>query len=221
MLVLFDLGFLNYQRYDELTDLGVWFITRAATNMSYRVERAIQANAQVHDLIVAVGSSADSRCVHLMRLVEVQYQGKWYRYLTNVLDPQRLPAAYVMALYGQRWRLEDAFLTVKRLLGLAYFWTGSANGVQVQVWATWILYAVLVDLTDAVAEALCKAFQDVSLEMVYRGLYHFTQAYHRGHATEPVVYLAAKAEQLGILKRKRKKRASPAELAYLTILEDP
>jgi hypothetical protein len=36
-----------------------------------------------------------------------------------------------------------------------------------------------------------------------------------------VAYLATKAERLGILKRKRKKRVSPAELAYLTILEDP
>jgi len=107
------------------------------------------------------------------------------------------------------------------MLGLAYFWSGSINGVQVQVWATWILYAVLVDLTDAVAEVLGKPFRAVSIEMVYRGLYHFTQAYHRGDATDPVAYLAAKAHTLSILKRKRKKRASPAELVYLTILEDP
>jgi hypothetical protein len=119
------------------------------------------------------------------------------------------------------YTIEDAFNIVKRLLGLAYFWSGSLNGVQTQVWATWIVYAVLVDLTDAVAEALCKPFRAVSIEMVYRGLYHFTQAYHRGDATDPVAYLAAKAQALGILKRKRKKRASPAELAYLTILEDP
>ena len=107
------------------------------------------------------------------------------------------------------------------MLGLAYFWIGSINGVQTQVWATWIVYAVLVDLTDAVAEALGQPFRAVSIEMVYRGLYHFTQAYHRGDATDPVVYLAAKAQTLGILKRKRKKRASPAELVYLTIPEDP
>ena len=64
-----------------------------------------------------------------------------------------------MALYWQRWRLEDAFAVVKRLLGLAYFWSGSSNGVQVQVWATWLVYAVLVDLTDAVAAELEKPFQ--------------------------------------------------------------
>ena len=40
--------------------------------------------------------------------------------------------------------------------------------------------------------------------MVYRSLYFFTQAYHRGKATDVVVYLAANAKLLGILKRSRK-----------------
>jgi len=30
-------------------------------------------------------------------------------------------------LYRRRWRIEEAFLTVKRLLNLAYLWTGSLN----------------------------------------------------------------------------------------------
>src|SRR5689334_14262195 len=58
---------------------------------------------------------------------------------------------------------------MKRLLGLAYFWVGSINGVQVQVWATWQLYAVVVDLTDAVAAALRTPFQEVSVENVTPG----------------------------------------------------
>jgi hypothetical protein len=132
-----------------------------------------------------------------------------------------LPAEYVVALYWQRWRIEDAFNVVKRLLGLAYFWTGSINGVQVQVWASWILYAVLVDLTDAVAQALNKPFQALSMEMVYRGLYHFTQAHHRGKADDPIAYLAADAVGLGIIKHKRKKRAATIDLLYLTIPDPP
>ena len=88
----------------------------------------------------------------------------------------------VVALYRQRWRIEDAYAIVKRLLGLAYFWCGAQNAVEMQLWATWLLYAVLVDLTDAVAEALERPMAQVSLEMVYRSLYFFTQAYHRGAA---------------------------------------
>ncbi len=154
--------------------------------------------------------------IQLVRLVEVLYQGKWYRYLTNELDAERLPVPYVVALYWQRWRIEDAYAIVKRLLGLAYFWVGSQNGVELQLWATWLLYAVLVDLTDAVAESLNQPFAALSLEMVYRSLYYFTQAYHRGEATDPVVYLAANATWLGVLKRKRKGKPSPLKLFSLT-----
>ena len=221
MLLIFDLGFLNYARFDQLTEQGVFFVTRTTQNIASRTEQVLRASTDLRDRLVWVGSGSESCCHHLLRLVEVRYAGKWYRYLTNVVDPKVLPSEYVVALYWQRWRIEDAFNIVKRLLSLAYFWSGSLNAIQTQVWATWIVYAVLVDLTDAVAEALCKPFRAVSIEMVYRGLYHFTQAYHRGDAEEPVAYLAAKAERLGILKRKRKKRSSPAELAYLTILEDP
>jgi hypothetical protein len=133
----------------------------------------------------------------------VLHRGEWRRYLTNELDPGRLPPECVAALYAQRWRVEDAFNAVKRLLGLAYFWVGSEYGVQSQLWATWILYAVLVDLTDAVADVLGRPFAALSPEMVYRSLYFFTQAYHRGEARDPVAYLAAKAKTLGILKRER------------------
>jgi len=107
-------------------------------------------------------------------------------------------------------------------LGLAYFWVGSNNGVQVQVWATRLLYAVLVDLTQAVAEALSQPFRAMSLEMVYRGLYHFTQAYHRGHATDPVAYLAAKAKELDIVKSKRHRsstKLADIRLPDLTVLQ--
>lgn len=124
-----------------------------------------------------------------------------------------------MALYAARRRVEDAFNATKRLLGLAYFRTGAVNGVMVQVWATWLLYAALVDLTDAVAEALAVPYQDVSPEMVYRGLYHFTQAHRRGDAREVVAYLAANAKLLGLLKRKR--RASSGAAADLTVGHDP
>jgi hypothetical protein len=218
-LLLFDGGFLNYAHYDELTEAGRWFLTRAAARMAYRVERALAATADRHDLVVAVGSHPAHRCRHLLRLIEVRRPGGWHRYLTNVLDPQRLPAEDAVALYGHRWRVEDAFLAVKRLLGLAYFWTGAANGVLVQVWATWLLYAALVDLTDAVAEELGVPYQAVSLEMAYRGLYHFTQAYHRGEATQVVAYLATNAGLLGLLKRQR--RASPAAPGHLTSGHDP
>jgi len=152
-----------------------------------------------------------------VRRISVLHQGKWHRYLTNELDPERLPVLYAVALYYQRWRIEDAYNAVKRLLGLAYFWVGSENGVQLQLWATWILYAVLVDLTDAIAEVLHCPFAALSVEMVYRRLHFFTYAFQRGEATDVAQYLAADAVALGILKPTPKRDPPLSRFAQLAL----
>lgn len=130
-----------------------------------------------------------------MRLVEAHYQGVWYRYLTSELDPQRLPPLYIVALYWQRWRIEDAL----------------------QLWATWLMYAVLVDLADDVADTLSVPFNSISLEMVYRSLYFCTTAFRRGEADDLVAYLVANAKLFGLIKRK----PDSLHLLNLTVLEQP
>ena len=113
-------------------------------------------------------------------------------------------------LYQRRWRIEEAFNLVKRLLGLSYLWTGSINGVQLQIWGSWLFYAVLVDLGDAVADELSLPFDSISLEMIYRGQNHFYVAHQKGKTTDPVKYFAAPENQdLGIVKRQRKPNIKP------------
>jgi hypothetical protein len=200
----------------QLTQAQVKFITRAKRNLAYRLERTLLDTPQVRESLVWVGTG-DTR--QLLRLVEVLYGPQWYRYLSNELDCERLPVAYLVALYWQRWRIEDAYALVKRLLGLAYLWSGSQNAVELQVWATWLLYAILVDLSDAVAEALQQPLAAISIEMVYRSLYFFTQAHQRGQAEDVVAYLAANAKLFGIVKRKRK-AAHPSPLKLISTLTD-
>jgi len=214
-LLVFDLGYTNFSVFARLTREQVTFITRAKKNLRFSVDQVLCRTANVHDQIVWIGQGDDRQ---LVRLLEVLYRGTWYRYLTNELDPVQLPAAYLVALYWQRWRIEDAYNIVKRLLGLAYFWCGAQNAVELQLWATWLLYAVLVDLTDQVAEALRQPFAAISMEMVYRSLYFFAQAYHRGETTDIVAYFATHAKLFGLVKRKRpSKTRSPLPLPPLTM----
>jgi hypothetical protein len=215
-LLVFDMGYTNFEIFVQLTQAQVKFITRAKSNLAYVVERSLLNTPHVRESLVWIGS-AETR--QLVRLVEVLYGSRWYRYLSNELDTARLPLAYLVALYWQRWRIEDAYALVKRLLGLAYFWSGSQNAVELQVWATWLLYAVLVDLTDAVAEALQQPLAALSIEMVYRSLYFFAQAYQRGQAEDVVAYLAANAKLFGIVKRKRK-AAHPSPLELIPTLTE-
>jgi hypothetical protein len=213
-LLIFDMGYNNFEMFAKLTLAHVKFITRAKNNLVYSFERALLNTSTVRDSLVWIGSE-DSRQV--VRLVEVLYGKTWYRYLSNELDAQRLPVAYLVALYWQRWRIEDAYAVVKRLLGLAYFWCGAQNAVEIQLWATWLLYAVLVDLTDSVAEALNQPFAVISIEMIYRSLYFFTQAHQRSQADDLIAYLADNAKLLGIVKRKRRTARPSPLISILTV----
>jgi hypothetical protein len=207
VLLVLDRGFYAFPFFDWLTGTERWFVTRARALTALDVERVLVEGPGLRDRVVRLGKYRSNPCRHPVRLVEVQVDGRWRGYLTNVLDPTRLPPADVVDLYGRRWRIEEAFHLTKRLLGLSYLWSGAFNAVALQVWATWLLYAVLIDLTDAVAEELDRPLEALSVEMVYRGLYHFSVAFRAGAAADPVAYLADPANRdLAIVKRRRKHR---------------
>ncbi|AFZ05848.1 transposase IS4 [Oscillatoria nigro-viridis PCC 7112] len=76
---------------------------------------------------------------------------------------------------------------------------------KLQIWGTWLFYAILVDLGNAVADELGVPIEPVSLEMIYRGMYHFSVGYQKGIASDLVKYFADdKNQDLGIVKRRRK-----------------
>ncbi len=159
-LILLDRGFCHYQFWQQLIAGDVHLITRLNNRASFTVERVFTNSYNIRDRTVKMGAGNKTIPCITMRLVEIRVGKTWYSYLTSVLDPLILPPYVVADLYGRRWRIEEAFNTVKRLLGLSYIWTGSLNGIQLQLWGTWLFYAVLVDLGDAVADA-CFSLEKV------------------------------------------------------------
>ena len=204
-LLLLDRGFYHFSFWLKLIEHEVGFVTRLKKGASIQVEQVFTDSYALRDKRVRLGAGTKRTPFITLRLIEVRSGKTWHSYLTSVLDPTILPPYLVADLYRRRWRIEDAFNTVKRLLGLSYLWTGSLNGIQLQIWGTWLFYAVLVDLGDAVADELSLPFDHISLEMIYRGLYHFSVAHQKGKATDPVKYFASPENQdLGIVKQQRK-----------------
>jgi hypothetical protein len=205
-LLLLDRGFYHFQFWQQLIAQGIHFITRVKVNAAIEYQKVFTDGYTLRDRLVKIGSGTKKTPIVTLRLIEVRVGKIWHSYLTSVLDPEVLPPYVVIDLYEKRWRIEDAFNLVKRLLGLSYLWTGSLNGIKLQIWATWLFYAVLVDLGDAVADELSLPFDRISLEMIYRGLYYFHGAASRGEASDPVKYFANPEHQkcLGIVKRQRK-----------------
>lgn len=201
-LLIFDRGFYDFQWWAQLRQRQVDFICAGKSNLAYTLVQNFTVTAGLRDRLIQVSAGAEPLT---LRLIEVRKGKGWHRYLTSVLEPEVFPPYVVADLYGRRWRIEEAFLVAKRLLGLSYLWTGSLNGIKLQIWATWLMYAVLVDLADAVAQAVQLPLERISLEMIWRGLYHFNYAYQKGQAQDPVAYLAAPENRdLGVIKALRK-----------------
>ncbi|NET62478.1 MAG: IS4 family transposase [Symploca sp. SIO2E6] len=209
-LLIVDRGFWNFRFFEELIKGKSDFITRLKGKAKYQPLRTLSRSSQHHDQLIRLGTGYQGNPILSLRLVEVKHDSTWYRYLTSVLDPEVLSPYIVADLYARRWRIEETFLTLKRLLGLSYLWTGSVNGIQLQLWATWLFYVVLIDLADEVAAELSMPLERISVEMVFRGLYHFSVAYEQGKATDPVTYLTAPENQdLGVVKAPRARRKKP------------
>lgn len=219
-LLVFDLGFFSFLWFDDFTDQQKWFVTRMRAKTSYRTVQVLSQGAAYRDELIQVGQYRARACKPPLRLVSVLWQGLWYRYLTNVLDPQVLSARQLCELYRRRWRIEDAFALTKRVLDLAYLWTGSTNAVQLQIYATLICYTVLLTICDQVAQALGEPLERISVEMVFRALYHYSQAVQRGESDDLIMFLTAHAKLLGIVKRRRKQHRERQSIECL-IWGDP
>lgn len=209
-LLLLDRGFWNYGLFEQLILTGSGFITRLKTNAKYKPLSVLSQSSHHRDTLIRLGTGYQGNPILDLRLIEIRHGRSWYRYLTSVLDPNVLPPFVVGDLYSRRWRIEESFLLLKRLLGLSYLWTGSINGIKLQIWATWLFYAVLLDLCDEIADELTLPFDSISVEMVFRGIYHFSVALNQGSATDIIAYLTAPENRdLGIVKSLSPKRAKP------------
>lgn len=162
-LLLLDRGFYHFNFWLQLIEKKVEFITRIKKGAAIKVEQVFTDSYGLLPRKIRLGYGTNKTPFITLRLIEVRSGKTWHSYLTSVLDPHILPPYVVADLYRRRWRIEDAFNTVKRLLGLSYLWTGSINGIKLQIWATWLFYAVLVDLGDAVGDELSLPFDEISL----------------------------------------------------------
>jgi hypothetical protein len=205
-LLVYDLGFFKFSWFDQFTDSGKYFVTRQREKTKYEVLRVLSSGSHYRDEIIQMGQYRSNPCKHPVRMVSVLWGTTWYRYLTNVLGPKQLSAQQVCDIYRRRWRIEDAFGITKRLLGLAYIWVGHSNGVEIQVYATWIFYALINDLCADVAIAMNQPLDAISLEMVFRGLYHFNSFSKRGEASDVILFLSTNAKRLGLVKAQNRRR---------------
>lgn len=171
-LLLFDLGFYAFHWFDALTARGFHFVCRQRDKISYHLYHTLYDGpagpVHLRERLVYLGAYRADRAAHPVRLIEVFGAHGTSRYLTNVLDPQVLPAGHVIQLYRRRWDIEGAFKLLKSHLNLFLIWSGHVSVVMHQVFASLIIAQVILALRNEVAQAAQVPLREVSLPLLIR-----------------------------------------------------
>jgi hypothetical protein len=147
-IVLFDKGYYVLAHFWDLTQRGVFFVTRAKDNLACRVKKRLPRGADPRvlkdELIVLKGHYARRDYPGVLRRVTarvvVDGEERVMVFLTNNLV---WSGGSVADLYRCRWQIEVFFKQVKQTLQLADFLGHNANAVKWQVWMALLVYVLL------------------------------------------------------------------------------
>jgi len=145
-IVVIDKGYTDYGWYKQMTDKGIFFVTRQRTNARYRVveRRKIPRDQGVTSDQIIELTGAQLRDEAMPRLRRIGYRdpetGKHYVFLTNHLG---LSAKTITDVYKDRWQVELFFKALKQNLKIHAFVGNSRNAVLSQIWVALCTYLLL------------------------------------------------------------------------------
>lgn len=142
-IALFDKAYIDFLHLADLDERGVWWVTRAKDNMSYRSVKILRKKAGdiVRDEIIRLtGKHKGLEMRRVEAWVEVDGERRLMVFLTN--NREWSPRT-VCDLYKRRWDIEAFFKQVKQTLKLSTFLGHSANAVRWQVYSALLVYVLL------------------------------------------------------------------------------
>ena len=151
-MYVFDRGYVDYERFDRMTDDGYFFVSRVRKNAVIREVESFslpEDSIALSDKMVYLGST-QNRTENVFRLIEVtDTKGNILRLVTNRFD---LSADEISDIYRSRWAIELFFKWLKQHVKIKHFYGMSENAIQNQIYIALITYClhVLIQLeTDS------------------------------------------------------------------------
>ena len=147
-IVIFDKAYVDYAHLADLARRDVFWVSRAKSNMKFKVVRSYQAGPVgkiISDEVIEL-ETPSARAVYpgrmrrVVALVEVNGKEVQMEFLSNNLE---WSAQSIADLYRCRWGIETFFKQIKQNLQLADFLGTTANAVRWQIWTALLVYMLL------------------------------------------------------------------------------
>lgn len=142
-----DRAYINYAKFEELTDRGVVYVTKMKKNLNYEVlvdcmHQNPQGFIEYREQVVVFRKGDINHIAWIITYVDIKKgrQPKLISLLTNDFD---MPLETIVAIYRRRWQIESLFKQIKQNFPLRYFYGESANAIKIQIWVTLIANLLL------------------------------------------------------------------------------
>ena len=161
-IVAMDKGYNDYGWYKQLTDKGIFFVTRLKTNARYRIVKrrtVLKDKGLTSDQTIEfTGAQTSKKCPTQLRRIGYKdaLTGKHYIFLTNNF---KLSAKTIADVYKARWQVELFFKWIKQNLKIKSYVGTSKNAVLTQIWIAMCVYLILAFIK--LQSGLTKSMQQI------------------------------------------------------------
>ena len=145
-IVAIDKAYNDYGWYKQLTDKGIFFVTRLKTNAKFRVMHRHpvlkEKGLTCDQTIEFTGLRTAKKCPVQVRRIGYRdpLTKKHYVFLTNNF---KLSAKTIADIYKSRWQVELFFKWIKQNLKIKSFVGTSKNAVMTQIWIAMCIYLLI------------------------------------------------------------------------------
>jgi hypothetical protein len=167
-ILAIDRAYIDYAKFEELTERGVIYVTKMKKNLTYEVKKStyymikgglmqwkeeyVTFRKEIKIMDEKTGESSVKVIEHHARIITYvdEKKRKLIQLLTN---DKEMPCEEIIEIYKARWKIELLFKQIKQNFPLRYFYGESANAIKIQIWVTLIANLLLTLLQKGVSRS--------------------------------------------------------------------
>lgn len=156
-IVTLDRAYINYDKFEELTDRGVVYVTKMKKNLKYELlfdfmEITPDGKMEYREQVVVFHKGETNHIARMVTYVDIK-KGKQPKLVTLLTNDFDMRPETIVAIYRRRWQIESLFKQIKQNFPLRYFYGESANAIKIQIWVTLIANLLLSVLQSSLSRS--------------------------------------------------------------------
>ena len=146
-IVALDRAYINYEKFEELTQRNVVYVTKMKKNLKYEtlvdcMDMNPDGRMEYREQVVVFRKDGVSHIARIITYVDIK-KGKTPKLVSLLTNDFDMSMETVVAIYRRRWQIESLFKQIKQNFPLRYFYGESANAIKIQIWVTLIATLLL------------------------------------------------------------------------------